>query len=112
MKKDITAAGIVATGMEAAWENVAASFERFCLTAGVATLAEMMARDAARLCGHDMGATAIGVAIAGDAPRASSASMAARSASSDHGSEPVMAPSWRCRAGKPRKPRTGSGAGR
>jgi len=55
MKKDITAAGIVATGIEAAWENVAASFERFCLTAGVATLAEMMARDAARLCGPRYG---------------------------------------------------------
>jgi hypothetical protein len=51
MKKDTTPAGIVATGIEAAWENVAVSFERFCLTAGVATLAEMMERDAAKLCG-------------------------------------------------------------
>jgi putative transposase len=51
MKKDITPAGIVTTGIEAAWENVAVSFERFCLTAGVATLAEMMERDAAMLCG-------------------------------------------------------------
>jgi transposase-like protein len=34
-----------------AWENVAASFERFCLTAGIATLAEMMERDATKLCG-------------------------------------------------------------
>ena len=51
MKKDITPAGIAATGIEAAWEHVAVSFERFCLTAGVATLAEMMERDAAMLCG-------------------------------------------------------------
>ena len=51
MKKDITSAGAVAAGIEAAWENVTASFERFCLTAGVATLAEMMERDAVELCG-------------------------------------------------------------
>jgi hypothetical protein len=51
MKKDITPAGIVAAGIEAVWEDVAVSFDRFCLTAGVATLAEMMERDAAELCG-------------------------------------------------------------
>jgi putative transposase len=51
MKKDITPAGVVAAGIEAAWENVSASFERFCLTAGVATLVEMMERDAVELCG-------------------------------------------------------------
>ena len=51
MNKDITPARIVATGIEAAWENVAVSFERFCLTAGVAAVAEMMERDAAKLCG-------------------------------------------------------------
>jgi transposase-like protein len=51
MKKDSTSAGIVASGIERAWEDAAASFERFCLTAGVATLAEMMERDAAEVCG-------------------------------------------------------------
>jgi transposase-like protein len=51
MKKDSTSAGIVASGIERAWEAAAASFERFCLTAGVATLAEMMERDAADVCG-------------------------------------------------------------
>jgi putative transposase len=51
MKKDSTTAGTVASGIETAWENVAASFERFCLTAGVATLAEMMEHDAVGLCG-------------------------------------------------------------
>jgi putative transposase len=55
MKKDITPAGIVATGIEAAWENVVVSFERFCLTAGVETLAEMMERDAVELCGPRYG---------------------------------------------------------
>jgi len=51
MKKDSTAAGIVALGLETAWENVAASFERFCLTAGIATLSGMMEQDAIELCG-------------------------------------------------------------
>ena len=35
-----------------AWEAVGASFERFCLTAGVATLAKMMEEDAIALCGR------------------------------------------------------------
>jgi putative transposase len=51
MKKDSIPAGIVASGLETAWEDVGASFERFCLAAGMATLTEMMERDAARLCG-------------------------------------------------------------
>ena len=51
MKKDITPAGIVAAGVEGAWEDVAVSFDRFCLTAGIAALTEMMKGDAAELCG-------------------------------------------------------------
>jgi putative transposase len=51
MKTYSTSAGIVASGIERAWEAAAASFDRFCLTAGVATLAEMMERDAAEVCG-------------------------------------------------------------
>jgi len=35
-----------------AWEAVGSSFERFCLTAGVATLAAMMEEDATQLCGR------------------------------------------------------------
>jgi hypothetical protein len=42
---------MVASGLEEAWENVAISFERFCLTAGIATLSEMMEQDAVDLCG-------------------------------------------------------------
>lgn len=49
MKKDSTAAGLVASGMEVAWEDVTASFERFCLTAGIGTLTEMRERDATAL---------------------------------------------------------------
>ncbi len=55
MKRDSTSAGIVASGLEVAWENVAVSFERFCLTAGIATLSEMMEQDAVDLCGSRHG---------------------------------------------------------
>jgi hypothetical protein len=34
-----------------AWEEVGASFERFCLTAGISTAAQMMEDDARALCG-------------------------------------------------------------
>ena len=52
MDKSTTAAGVVpAAIVEEAWQQVGASFERFCLTAGIATLAGMMEGDAARLCG-------------------------------------------------------------
>ena len=52
MGKSSTPAGVFpAAIVEEAWQQVGASFERFCLTAGIATLAGMMEVDAARLCG-------------------------------------------------------------
>jgi putative transposase len=52
VKKSTTAAGVVpAAIVKEAWQEVGASFERFCLTAGIATLAGMMEADASRLCG-------------------------------------------------------------
>ena len=52
MKKSTTFAGVVSeTIVEEAWQQVGASFERFCLTVGIATLAGMMEGDADRLCG-------------------------------------------------------------
>ena len=52
MKESTTPAGVVpAAIVEEAWQQVGASFERFCLTAGIATLAGMMEGDAARRCG-------------------------------------------------------------
>jgi len=60
MEKSTTpAGGFPAAIVEEAWQQVGGSFERFCLTAGIATLAGMMEADAARLCGvrygHDDG---------------------------------------------------------
>ena len=43
---------IDATGLiEEAWQDVGASFERFCQTTGIATLSSMLELDAAALCG-------------------------------------------------------------
>jgi transposase-like protein len=56
MKKSTTSAAVVAaTIVEDAWQEVGASFERFCLTAGITTLASMMEEDAAQLCGPRYG---------------------------------------------------------
>ena len=40
-----------APSLETAWEDVHSSFERFCLTAGVSALEEMLHEDAERLAG-------------------------------------------------------------
>lgn len=56
MKRDSTCAAATLPGIvEDAWEAVGASFERFCLSAGVATLTAMMEQDAAALCGPHHG---------------------------------------------------------
>ena len=56
MNEATTSAGVVpAAIVEEAWREVGASFERFCLTAGIATLAHMMEEDTARLCGPRYG---------------------------------------------------------
>ena len=56
MKKCITSPAVVAAeNVERAWREVGASFERFCLNAGLATLASMMEEDARELCGPRYG---------------------------------------------------------
>jgi len=55
MKKGITRTAAVTSDVEAAWRNVGASFERLCVTVGVAALTDMMERDAAELCGRRYG---------------------------------------------------------
>src|SRR6516162_8014167 len=56
MKRPTTLTAVVpAANIEEAWQEVGASFERFCLTAGLATLSSMMEEDAVRLCGPRYG---------------------------------------------------------
>ena len=70
MKESTTLAAVVpAAIVEEAWQEVGASFERFCLTAGIATLASMMEEDAARLCGPRYGRDDGKAGIAGGRPR-------------------------------------------
>ena len=59
MKKITTSAAIGAGAIvEEAWQEVGASFERFCLTAGIATLSGMLEEDTVRLCGSRYGRAA------------------------------------------------------
>jgi len=56
MRNSTTSDPDVAGGIvEQAWQEVGASFERFCLNAGLATLASMMEQDARELCGPRYG---------------------------------------------------------
>jgi len=56
MKRSTTSVSVVpAAIVEDALQDVRASFERFCLTAGLATLASMMEEDATCLCGSRYG---------------------------------------------------------
>jgi hypothetical protein len=63
--------------LEMAWQDVDSSFERFCLTAGIGAIEQMLCEDAQRLAvtPHSRGGGR--VATAGAEPGARSASMAA-----------------------------------
>lgn len=49
-------------GLESAWRDVDSSFERFCLTAGIEAIEQMLCEDAQRLAGprHSRGRTRVG----------------------------------------------------
>ena len=54
-KRRDTAAGAPEAAVAEAWQQVGASFERFCLAAGVSALSRMMEQDAIELCGPRYG---------------------------------------------------------
>src|SRR5512144_1168356 len=113
MKDSTTSAAVVPVAIvEEAWQEVGASFERFCLTAGIATLAHMMEEDAARLCGPRYGRAEARQGTAGGRPRARSAFMAARSKSHGRVCAPVTVARSPWRAGRRRCPRTFWASGR
>src|SRR5438132_14327156 len=108
MKESTTPAGVVpAAIVEEAWQQVGASFERFCLTAGIATLAGMMEGDAARLCGVRYGRDDGKDGYRWGRTKGSWASTGARSSCSGLECGPAMAARARCRAGKRPWPRIG-----
>jgi transposase-like protein len=51
MGKNTTTSSIPVPSLEAAWQDVNSSFERFCLTAGISALEQMLHEDAERLAG-------------------------------------------------------------
>ena len=56
MKESNTSSAVSPVSLvKEAWGEVGASFERFCLTTGIATLSSMMEEDAALLCGPRYG---------------------------------------------------------
>ena len=50
-----TSDGMPETAVAEAWQQVGASFERFCLTAGISALRQLMEQDAVELCGPRYG---------------------------------------------------------
>ena len=50
-----TSDGMPEAAVAEAWQQVGASFERFCLTAGVSALRQLMEQDAVELCGPRYG---------------------------------------------------------
>ena len=112
MKKCTTPAVIdPAAIVEDAWQDVGASFERFCLATGVATLAGMMEEDASRLCGPRYGREHGRDGHRWGRTRGKSASTAARSRSNGLVSLPAPAARWPCRVGKRPCRRTCSASG-
>jgi len=89
-KSTTPSAVVPAAIVEEAWQQVGASFERFCLTAGIATLAGMMDWGRTRLgcAASAMVAMTERIGIAGGGPRESWASTGARSSWSGSSASP------------------------
>ena len=87
--------------LEMAWRDVDSSFERFCLTAGIGALEQMLRQDAQRLTGapHSRGGG-----------RAGHRWGTTEGKIGFHGGK-AMVMKLRCRAGRRRRPRTGLAAG-
>jgi len=113
MTRDITPAGSPATGaVDEAFAEVRASFDRFCLAAGIEALGTMMEADVTAPAGRATVATRRGGRTVGAERGDGSASTAARSRSSARGSGAWTAARSRSRAGKRLRRRIGSVAGR
>jgi hypothetical protein len=96
--------------LETAWQDVDSSFERFCLTAGIGAIEQMLCEDAQQLAGRIIVAEAA-LATAGAGPREKSVSMVARLPCIAPGCAVTTAMKLRCRPGRRHRPRTGLAAG-
>src|SRR2546428_87303 len=97
--------------LETAWQDVDSSFERFCLTAGIGAVEQMLCEDAQQFAGtpHNRGGGRVGPRWAG--PRGRLVSMGARLACLARGCAVTTAMKLRCRPGRRHRPRTGLAAG-
>ena len=97
--------------LETAWQDVDSSFERFCLTAGIEAIEQMLCEDAQELAGkpHSRGGDRVGQRWG--RTKGKMASTAARLRSVARGCVAMTAMSLRCRPGWRRRPRTGLAAG-
>ena len=95
--------------LKAAWQDVDSSFERFCLTAGIGAIEQMLCEDAQRLAGarHSRGTA---LATAGVRRRARSASTAVGLRCAGRGFAATATRSRYQAGGQPR-PRIGLAAG-
>ena len=97
--------------LETAWQDVDSSFERFCLTAGIGAIEQMLCEDARQLAGAPHHRAEAGSATAGAGPRERSVSMVARLPCIARGCAVTTAMKLRCRPGRRHRPRTGLAAG-
>ena len=97
--------------LEMAWRDVDSSFERFCLTAGIGAIEQMLREDAEQLTGapHRRGGGRVGHRWA--RRRARSASTAARLRCIGRACAASMVMKLHCRPGRRRRLRTGLAAG-
>ena len=96
-----------------AFEEVSASFDRFCLAAGIAALGEMMEKDAAEACGTRHSRTKERRGYRWGRTQGKIAFHAGKiEIESGRGCAILPAPNWRCRAGSTRWGRTGLANGR
>ena len=113
MKKHITSTAIPTYALKTeALAGMSASFERFCLAAGIESLTEMLEEDAVAVCGarHERGESR--KAHRWGRTKGKIGFTAAKSRSSAHVFAGVMASSMCCRAGKARQAKIGSADGR
>ena len=115
-----TSSGVPEAAVAEAWQQVGASFERFCLTAGLHALSQMMEQDALDLCGPRYGhKDGKGGPRWGKTPgKIGFHSLplrrrgAARCRWTGRGCAAATARRWRCRAGRRRSRKTCWAAGR
>ena len=92
--------------LEAAWQAVDSSFERFCLSAGIGAIERMLCEDAKQLAGALIAVVEAVSATVGAGLKERSGSMAARLPCIARGCAVSTAMKLRCRPGLRRKPRT------